>query len=164
MTEELRRLVAEANRLLYMEGLATSSGHVSALDPETETVYVNPFDTPRGALRPDDVVGVTLDNEPVDPDAPQDRRGPLPKTPAFAGSDDHEVRDGVARDAVNVHVEVAPHIVAQRAERLKLFSAVRTPDATVQKDDRRALLKRLGKRYRTTSCTIQGEVRSGFAE
>lgn len=69
MTEELRTLVAEANRLLFVEGLAASSGHVSALDHESETVYVNQFDTPRGALRPENVVGVTLDNEPVDPDA-----------------------------------------------------------------------------------------------
>lgn len=71
MTDRLRTLVATANRLLYREGLATSSGHVSALDRDDGTVYVNPFDTPRGALRPADVVGVDLENEPVDPDAPR---------------------------------------------------------------------------------------------
>lgn len=68
MTDRHRQLVAEGNRLLYLEGLATSSGHVSALDRETDTVYVNRFDTPRGQMRPETVVGVTLENEPVDPD------------------------------------------------------------------------------------------------
>lgn len=69
MTEDHTRLVAEANRLLYMEGLAASSGHVSTIDRGSEVVHVNPFDAPRGEIRPADVVGVTLDNEPVDPDA-----------------------------------------------------------------------------------------------
>lgn len=71
MSDSHRRLVAEANRLLAMEGLAAASGHVSAHDREAGVVYVNPFDTPRGDLRPGHVVGVTLDNEPVDPDAPR---------------------------------------------------------------------------------------------
>lgn len=69
VTERLRRLVAEANRLLYVEGLAAASGHVSALDRESGVVHVNPFDVPRGELRPGDVVGVTLDGDPVDPAA-----------------------------------------------------------------------------------------------
>lgn len=69
MTDRLPELVATANRLLYQEGLATSSGHVSAIDRDAGTVAVNPFDTPRGVLRPADVVHATLDNEPVDPAA-----------------------------------------------------------------------------------------------
>lgn len=71
MTDPLRQLVAEGNRLLYLEGLATSSGHVSAFDRASDTVYVNRFDTPRGQMRPETVVAVTLENEPVDSDAPR---------------------------------------------------------------------------------------------
>lgn len=71
MAARHRELVAEASRILAMEGLAAASGHVSSLDREADVAYVNPFDTPRGQLRPDDVVGVTFDGEPVDPDAPR---------------------------------------------------------------------------------------------
>lgn len=91
------KLVAEANRLLFMEGLATSSGHVSAFDREAGVVHVNSFDTPRGRLRPADVVGVTLDNEPTDPDASR----PV---------DEVEIHTAIyrARDDVNAVVHVHP--------------------------------------------------------
>lgn len=71
MAADNATVIAEANRILAMEGLAAASGHVSAVDREAGVVQVNPFDTPRGALRPADVVTVSLDNEPVDPDAPR---------------------------------------------------------------------------------------------
>lgn len=100
MTEDHTRLVAEANRLLYMEGLAASSGHVSAIDRGTGVVYVNPFDAPRGEIRPADVVGVTLDNEPVDPEAAR----PV---------DEVEIHTAIyrARDDVGAVIHVHPPVV-----------------------------------------------------
>ncbi|WP_162524313.1 class II aldolase/adducin family protein [Halobellus captivus] len=69
MTPE--ELVATANRLLYMEGLADTAGHASVRSPtDDNVVYINPFSVSRGEIRPKDVVKITLDNEPVDPDAP----------------------------------------------------------------------------------------------
>lgn len=69
-SDEIRTLVATANRILYMEGHLQYSGHVSVRDPETDTVYVNSRQQPRGEVTPADVVAVTLDGEPVDPSAP----------------------------------------------------------------------------------------------
>lgn len=68
---EARRLVAETNRLLYMEGLVGASGHVSVRGPDGDMAYINPFTASRGEIRPEDVVGVTFDNDPVDPEAPR---------------------------------------------------------------------------------------------
>ena len=68
---EARRLVAETNRLLYMEGLVGASGHVSVRGPDGDVAYINPFTASRGEIRPEDVVGVTFDNDPVDPEAPR---------------------------------------------------------------------------------------------
>lgn len=68
---EARRLVAETNRLLYMEGLVGASGHVSVRSPDGDVAYINPFTASRGEIRPEDVVGVTFDNDPVDPEAPR---------------------------------------------------------------------------------------------
>lgn len=65
-----RRRVAETNRLLYAQGLATNAGHVSVRDPETDVVYLNPFHVSRGRLTPEDVVAVDLDTTPRNPEAP----------------------------------------------------------------------------------------------
>ena len=67
---QAKRKVAEANRILFMEGLADNVGHVSVRDPD-DVVHVNPRTASRGEIRPDDVVEVTLESEPVDPDAPE---------------------------------------------------------------------------------------------
>lgn len=71
MAQDPKQLVAQANRMLYMEGLVSYSGHVSMRDPERDVVHINPLQTARGEIRPEDVVEVTLDSEPVDPDAPK---------------------------------------------------------------------------------------------
>lgn len=67
--EEIRRLVATVNRLLYMEGHVGYSGHVSMRHPDTDVVYINPLSASRGEIRPEDVVAVSLDDEPLDPEA-----------------------------------------------------------------------------------------------
>lgn len=67
--EEIKRLVATVNRMLYMEDHVSYSGHVSMRHPERDVAYMNPLSASRGEIRPEDVVAVTLDNEPVDPDA-----------------------------------------------------------------------------------------------
>jgi L-fuculose-phosphate aldolase len=67
---EAKRLVAETNRLLYMEGLVGASGHVSVCNADEEVAYLNPFTASRGEIRPEDVVAVTYENDPMDPDAP----------------------------------------------------------------------------------------------
>lgn len=71
MKSEAERLVAETNRLLYMEGMVGASGHVSVRDDDEDAAYINPYTASRGEIRPNDVVGVTFDNEPLDPDAPR---------------------------------------------------------------------------------------------
>lgn len=68
---EAKRRVAETNRILFMEGLADNVGHVSIRDPDEEIVHINPRTASRGEIRPDDVVEVTLESEPVDPEAPE---------------------------------------------------------------------------------------------
>jgi len=68
--DEIKRLVATANRMLYMEDHISYSGHVSMRHPDTDVAYMNTLSASRGEIRPEDVVAVTLDNEPVDPDAP----------------------------------------------------------------------------------------------
>lgn len=57
--------------MLYMEGLATYSGHVSVRDPERDRAHVNSHAAARGEIRPEHVVAITLDGDPVDPDAPR---------------------------------------------------------------------------------------------
>lgn len=69
--EQIKRLVAKVNRMLYMENQLTYSGHVSMRNPDTNIVYINSFDTPRGAVTPTDVVAIDLQNEPQDPEAPR---------------------------------------------------------------------------------------------
>ena len=71
MSEELRRQVAHANRLLYMEGQVGPSGHVSIRDPDEEVAYINPHTASRGELTEDDVVEIDFENNPLDPDAPR---------------------------------------------------------------------------------------------
>lgn len=66
-----RELVAQTNRMLYMEDLVSYSGHVSMRDPEEDVVYINSHKAPRGEVDPDDIVRVSLDSEPFDPDAPR---------------------------------------------------------------------------------------------
>lgn len=66
----IKRLVATVNRMLYMEGHISYSGHVSMRHPEEDIAYMNPLRIARGELRPEDVVAVHFDNEPVDSDAP----------------------------------------------------------------------------------------------
>lgn len=99
MTDRLGDLVAEANRLLFMEGLATASGHVSAFDRDAGVVAVNPFDTPRGEMRPETVVEATLENDPLDPEAPR----PV---------DELEIHTALyrSRDDVNAVVHVHPPV------------------------------------------------------
>lgn len=58
-----KRLVAEANRLLYMEGLLTNVGHVSHRDPSGDYVHINPHSESRGEVWPEDITEVTLDSE-----------------------------------------------------------------------------------------------------
>lgn len=64
-------VVARANRMLFMEGLATYSGHVSVRNnKDPDIIHINPLTTSRGEILPEDVVKVTVESEPVDPEAP----------------------------------------------------------------------------------------------
>jgi hypothetical protein len=67
--DEIRRLVATVNRMLYMEDHVSYSGHVSMRHLDEDVAYINPLSASRGEIRPEDVVAVTLDDEPVDPEA-----------------------------------------------------------------------------------------------
>lgn len=69
MAESASEYVAEANRILFMEGLADNVGHASMRDAD-DVVHINPHTASRGEVRPDDIVGITLDDEPLDPSAP----------------------------------------------------------------------------------------------
>lgn len=100
MSEELKRQVAQANRLLYMEGLVGPSGHVSIRDPDEEVAYINPFNASRGELTADDVVAVDFENEPLDPDAPR------PVGEAEIHTALYRTRDDV-RAVLHVHPPVA---------------------------------------------------------
>ena len=68
---DAKRRVAETNRILFMEGLADNVGHVSVRDPNEDVLHINPRTASRGEIRPEDVVEVTLEGEPVDPGAPE---------------------------------------------------------------------------------------------
>lgn len=70
-TKDPRDLVARTNRMLYMTGLADYSGHVSHRHEEGDKAYVNSYRETRGEIRPEDVVTVTLDSEPVDEAQPR---------------------------------------------------------------------------------------------
>jgi len=70
-TLEAKRRVAATNRILFMEGLADNVGHVSVRDPNEDVVHINPRTASRGEIRPEDVVEVSLESEPIDPEAPQ---------------------------------------------------------------------------------------------
>lgn len=70
-TREAKQKVAETNRILFMEGLADNVGHVSIRDPDEEIIHINPRTASRGEIRPNDVVEVTLESEPVDSAAPE---------------------------------------------------------------------------------------------
>lgn len=54
-----------------MEGLVSYSGHVSMREPDGDVVHINSHSAPRGEVMPEDVVRVSLDSEPLDPDAPR---------------------------------------------------------------------------------------------
>lgn len=68
--EEIKRLVAKVNRMLYMEGHVGYSGHVSMRNPTDDTVYINARKASRGEVLPEDVVAINLENELLEPDAP----------------------------------------------------------------------------------------------
>lgn len=93
---EIRTLVAQANRMLYMEGQVGSSGHVSMRDPDTDLVYINSLSASRAEIRPEDVVAVTLDGDPVDPDAPRP-----------AG--EREIHNSIYRDRPDITAVVHAH-------------------------------------------------------
>ena len=65
-----KRYVAEANRILFMEGLADNVGHVSMRDDE-DVVHINPHTASRGEVRPEDIIEIDLDGRPLDEDAPR---------------------------------------------------------------------------------------------
>lgn len=69
--QERRKLVAQTNRMLYMTGLADYSGHVSHRHPDGDKAYINSYLETRGEIRPEDIVEITFDNEPVDKDMPR---------------------------------------------------------------------------------------------
>jgi len=68
--EEIKRLIAKVNRMLYMEGHVGYSGHVSMRHPDDDIVYINARKASRGEVLPEDVVAIDLENEPIDPDEP----------------------------------------------------------------------------------------------
>lgn len=63
-----RTLVAKSSRMLYGAGLATDVGHVGIRSEDGDSVFVNPLMASRGAVRPEDVVEVDMDSEPLDPE------------------------------------------------------------------------------------------------
>jgi len=62
----LRREIAAATRLLNHEGILGYSGHVSARLPGRDALLIQPFDTSRAALAPDDLLVVDLDGRLLD--------------------------------------------------------------------------------------------------
>ena len=60
--QELKEKVALATRMLVMEGLLASSGHVSARIPGTDQVLIGSRDVSRAILQADDLVTVNLDS------------------------------------------------------------------------------------------------------
>ena len=60
--QELKEKVALATRMLVMEGLLASSGHVSARIPGTDQVLIGPRDVSRAILQAEDLVTVELNS------------------------------------------------------------------------------------------------------
>ena len=60
--QELKENVALATRMLVMEGLLASSGHVSARIPGTDQVLIGPRDVSRAILQAEDLVIVELNS------------------------------------------------------------------------------------------------------
>jgi len=63
--ETLRIKVAQAVRMLAVEGLVNSSGHVSARIPGTNKIVINSRDASREIVRPENLVTVDLDGNKV---------------------------------------------------------------------------------------------------
>ena len=63
---KLRKKVAVANRVLFMEGLIGPSGHVSVKDSSEDIAYINPLTASRGEITPADVVEIDLENQALD--------------------------------------------------------------------------------------------------
>ena len=57
----LRIEIASCTRILVAEGGMDYSGHVSARLPDGDTFLIQPMATPRGELRPEDLIEVGLD-------------------------------------------------------------------------------------------------------
>lgn len=60
----LRAEIAACTRILVGEGVMDYSGHVSARLPDGNTFLIQPMATPRGELRPDDMIEVGIDGLP----------------------------------------------------------------------------------------------------
>ncbi len=56
----LKEKLAQACRILYMEGLFQSSGHISARVPGTDHILIHPRQTSRAAVEAGDIVAVDL--------------------------------------------------------------------------------------------------------
>jgi L-ribulose-5-phosphate 4-epimerase len=67
---ELRQEIANCTRLLVMEGIMDFSGHVSARIPGSDRILIQPKDTSRVALSPDDILVVDLDGNILEGNGP----------------------------------------------------------------------------------------------
>jgi L-ribulose-5-phosphate 4-epimerase len=66
----LRQQIADCTRMLVMEEVMDYSGHVSARIPGTDRILIQPRDTSRVALKPDDLLVVRLDGTVLEGDEP----------------------------------------------------------------------------------------------
>jgi L-ribulose-5-phosphate 4-epimerase len=66
----LREQIADCTRMMVMAELMDYSGHVSARIPGTDRVLIQPRDTRRAGLKPDDVLVVDLDGKVLDGPGP----------------------------------------------------------------------------------------------
>jgi ribulose-5-phosphate 4-epimerase/fuculose-1-phosphate aldolase len=66
----LRELLTDCTRLMVFADLMDYSGHVSARIPGTDRVLIQPRDTSRAGLRPDDILVVDLDGNVLEGQGP----------------------------------------------------------------------------------------------
>ena len=96
-TALLKDRIARAVRILNMEGLITSSGHISGRLPGGQTFFIHAYDQPRGEVRPEDLCEVTTEDEQIGGDREMPDETVL-----------HAAVYRVRKD-VNVVVHVHPH-------------------------------------------------------
>jgi L-ribulose-5-phosphate 4-epimerase len=60
-SEEIKKKVALANRIMFHQGLADYHGHVSARLPGSRKFFIKPVLAPLGEITPEDIIAVDID-------------------------------------------------------------------------------------------------------